>query len=121
MDISKLSNIRLSPDHQFLPFDCADTDLNDFLLNESKQYLARLLAVTYLFEYEGNTVAFFSVSNDKISITEFESKRGFKRLFQEILPEGKRYKSYPAVTIGRLGVHKSFQNGGFGSRLLVLS
>jgi GNAT superfamily N-acetyltransferase len=118
MEISKLNIIRLSPSHQILPFDCDDTDLNDFLLNEAKLYLAKLLAVTYLFEYEGITVAFFSVSNDKISITEFESKRGFKRLFQEILPEGKRYKSYPAVKIGRLGVHKEHQNGGFGSKLL---
>jgi len=118
MDISKLSIVRLSADHQFLPFDCADTDLNDFLLNESKSYLAKLLAVTYLFEYDNTTAAFFSVSNDKISITDFESKRSFKKLFQEILPEGKRYRSYPAVKIGRLGVHKAYQNGGFGSKLL---
>lgn len=34
------------------------------------------------------------------------------------MPEGKRYKSYPAVKIGRLGVHCDYQNCGFGSQLL---
>ena len=34
------------------------------------------------------------------------------------MPFGKRYKSYPAVKIGRFGVHHEYQNGGFGSQLL---
>lgn len=34
------------------------------------------------------------------------------------MPDGKQYKSYPAVKIGRLGVHKSFHKMGFGSQLL---
>jgi GNAT superfamily N-acetyltransferase len=87
-------------------------------LNDAKAYLHTLLSVTYLFEYNNDTIAFFSVSNDKISITDFDSNRGFKRLIQEILPQGKRYKSYPAVKIGRLGVHSIYQKSGFGSQLL---
>lgn len=80
--------------------------------------MGKLLSVTYLFEYNRETIAFFSVSNDKISITDFESKRGFKKLFADIMPTGKKYKSYPAVKIGRLGVHGPFQNCGFGGQLL---
>ncbi|MDQ6903613.1 MAG: GNAT family N-acetyltransferase, partial [Bacteroidota bacterium] len=118
IDISLVDIVRLSPQHDYLPFDCLDSDLNDFLLSDSKHYLKRLLAVTYLFEYEGITIAFFSVSNDKISAQEFESNRMFKRMFQDLMLDGKKYRSYPAVKIGRFGVHKDFQGKGLGSKLL---
>src|SRR5690606_12600131 len=59
-----------------------------------------------------------SLSNDKISITEAESKRGFKRIFSDRLPDRKRFSSYPAVKIGRLGVHRDFQGQGFGHQLM---
>lgn len=88
------------------------------MLKDSKGYLEKLLSVTYLFEYKKETIAFFSVSNDKISITDLESNRKFKKLFQSILPAGKKFKSYPAVKIGRLGVHKLYQRDGFGSQLI---
>lgn len=116
--LSELTIIRLSPAHSFLPFDCLDSDLNGFLLNDAKSYMEKLLAVTYLFEYNQQTIAFFSVSNDKIAITDFESNRKFKRLFSDIMPKGKQYKSYPAVKIGRLGVDAAFQNSGLGGQLL---
>lgn len=86
--------------------------------NDSKDYLLKLLSVTYLFEYQGITLAFFSVSNDKISITDFENAKAFKKIFSKKMPLRKRYRSYPAVKIGRLGVHKNFQNNGFGGQLL---
>lgn len=120
LEISNLKIIRLSPSHDYLPFDCDDCDLNDFLLNEAKDYLNKLLSVTYLFEYEGYTIAFFSVSNDKISHTDVDSNRGFKKVFQDFLPDSKRYKSYPAVKIGRLAVHKEFQKNKLGSMCIDL-
>lgn len=87
-------------------------------MNDAKDNLGKLLSVTYLVEYEGNTMAFFSVLNDKISIQEFESNRRFKRLFQDLMPDGKKYKSYPAVKIGRFAVHKDYQGKNIGSKLL---
>lgn len=60
--------VRLTQDYTFKPFDCGEQDLNDFLFNDSKNYLERLMAVTYVLETENKTVGFFSVSNDKISI-----------------------------------------------------
>lgn len=86
---------------------------------QAKEYQSKLLSVTYLFEYAGITLAFFSVSNDRISAAANNlSNRQFKRLFQQEMPQGKQYRSYPAVKIGRLGVHASNQSGGFGSQLL---
>jgi GNAT superfamily N-acetyltransferase len=118
IDISQLKIVRLEPSYTFLPFDCLDTDLNDFLLRDSKNYLYQLLAVTYLVEYQGVIIAFFSLSNDKITAEDCDSGNRFKKLFKEIMPDGKQYKSYPSVKLGRFAIHKDFQKQGLGSRLL---
>ena len=102
-----------------MPFDCKDTDLNEFLLNDSKNYLGKLLSVTYIIEYNGEILAFFSVSNDKISAVEVKSDGTlFNKLFRNKMPHGKRFRSFPAVKIGRFGVHHSYQGKGFGGKLL---
>ena len=62
--------VRLTQEHAFKPFDCGEGDLNDFLLQDAKQYAKGLLAVTYVIEDEESTVAFFSLSNDRISLLE---------------------------------------------------
>ena len=46
------------------PFDCGDDDLNEFLLEKSKDYQQELLAVTYVFEDETKTYAYYSIFND---------------------------------------------------------
>lgn len=38
--------VRLTQEHVFKPFDCGEEDLNDFLLQDAKQYAKGLLAVT---------------------------------------------------------------------------
>jgi len=54
--------IRLTPDHVYLPFDCGDSNLNDFLVSHAKAYQEKLLAITYLIESAGNTVLYFTLS-----------------------------------------------------------
>jgi hypothetical protein len=70
--------IRLSSDYQIKPFDCGDSDLNEFLINDSKKYLQELLAVTYLIENDKDTIAFFSLFNDKISLVDTVSKNQWR-------------------------------------------
>ena len=41
----------------FKPFDCADDDLNDFLLNKSIEYAKEHLATTFVIENKDITVA----------------------------------------------------------------
>lgn len=118
MDLSGLRLIQLSASHKIKPFDCGDDDLNDFLLNDSQNYSSQLLAVTYLIESDTETAAFFSLLNDKISIEDVDSKRKWRKFFRDVMPEGKRFKSYPAVKIGRLGVCNSFQRKGLGTVIL---
>lgn len=63
-------------------FDCGDTDLNDFILNESILYRKALLAVSYVVENKKNDnqiAAYFSLANDRISLTDFKDKSEFNR------------------------------------------
>ena len=66
--MNEISIIKLDADYHFKPFDCGNQDLNDFLLIDSKNYQKKLLSVTYILQTEKDIAAFFSVSNDKISI-----------------------------------------------------
>lgn len=118
MDFSKFSFVRLESDHVFKPFDCGDCDLNDFFTNDSKDFYNHLLAVTYIIESEDETVGFFSLLNDKISVTDLNSNRKWKRLFRDRFPNNKRFKSYPAVKIGRFAVSNNYQNQGIGKNIL---
>lgn len=66
--------VSLAEDYFFKPFDCGDNDLNDFLLNDSKNYQRFLIATTYIIESENRIAAFYSLLNDKISIADTPSK-----------------------------------------------
>ena len=101
-------------------FDCGDEDLNDFILNQSSLFRADKLAVSYVLkanENENEIAAFFSLSNDKIAITDFENKNKYNR-FSRRFDNRKRLKSYPAVKIGRLGVSNSHKGEKIGSFIM---
>ncbi len=117
MDLSSYSLIRLTYDYRIKPFDCGDADLNDFLFNDARFYLKELLAVTYLIESQNETVAFFSLLNDKITIKDVDSSTVWNRLRRK-LPQRKRFTSYPAMKIGRLGVWNEYKGLGYGKAIL---
>ena len=101
-------------------FDCGDADLNDFIINEAHHYRKALLAVTYVFENKetGNVIGYFSLANDRVSLTDFNNKTEFNRFRKTRFVNEKRIKSYPAVKICRLGIDKSLRGKGIGSTLL---
>ena len=109
--------IRLTNEHEIKAFNCGDEDLNDFLAVDAKLYLNQLLAVTYLVENDTDTIAFFSVSNDRIAVEDMPSNAQWNKLRRRF-PHNKRLKSYPSVKIGRIGVNKQFSERGYGSKLL---
>ena len=108
--------VRLTQEHVFKPFDCGEEDLNDFLLQDAKQYARGLLAVTYVIEDEDSTVAFFSLSNDRISLS--ESDKATWRRIRSSFPYRKHRSDYPAVKIGRLGVNVEAQHHHIGTDIL---
>jgi predicted GNAT family N-acyltransferase len=117
MDLSSLSFIRLTEEYAIKPFDCGDSDLNDFLLNDSRNYLKELLAVTYIIEDPQETIAFLSLLNDKITIRDVDNNNFWNRLRKK-LPQRKRFTSYPAVKIARLGVSNNYKGAGYGKTIL---
>ena len=111
---------RLNMGDTISAFDCEDEDLNDFLLNEANLYRNALLSVTYVVEdmQTDEVLAYFSLSNDKVSISDFESKTEFNRFRKHKFVNEKRLRSYPAIKIGRLAIAKSAQHQSIGTYLL---
>ena len=101
-------------------FNCGDADLNDFLLNEATLYRKALLAVTYVLEEKTTkrVAAFFSLANDRVSLSDFENKTEFNRFRKNRFPKEKRLKSYPAAKLCRLGVDESMKGQSLGTLLL---
>lgn len=103
-------------------FDCGDEDLNDFIINEASVFRKAMLAVTYVLaekENPDNVVAFCSLANDRVSMSDFENKTDFNRFRrQQRFPQEKRLKSYPAVKICRLAVDSSIKGKNAGTALL---
>lgn len=112
-----VAHIRLSPEKSIKPFDCGDPDLNDFLHNDSPNYLNELLAVTYLLENDSETVAFYSLLNDKIMREDLDDNTAWNK-FRKIFQNRKRFKSYPAMKIARLGVSNHHKSRKIGTILL---
>lgn len=93
------------------PFDCDNSDLNDFFRNDALNYYAELLGKTYCFTLDENPeiiVCAFTISNDSIKTFHLPNARK-KKVIKDI-PRQKQMKSYPAVLIGRLGVNKNYRS-----------
>lgn len=111
---------RLGIDERVVSFNCGDDDLNDFVLNESQVYSQARLAVTYVIENKssGNVAGFFSLANDKVSISDFETKTEFNKFRKKRFVNEKRLKSYPAVKICRLGIDQMAKGQSLGTFIL---
>jgi predicted GNAT family N-acyltransferase len=114
---ANIKMMRLATDTVIPSFDSEDKDLNDFLLNDAKNYLKSLLAVTYLLQVGDETVAYFSLSNDSL-IKNDDEKSAWNKVNRAI-PNEKRRRTYPAVKIGRLAVAKKYTGIGLGSRIIL--
>ena len=116
MHTSDMRMVRLDQDYRFKPFDCGIHDLNEFLRYDSKDYLTKRLAVTYVLETSDEIVAYFSLANDKVSI--LDSNKSVWRRIKKLFPHRKHRNDYPAVKIGRFAVNVKYQNSFVGSQLM---
>ncbi|MBQ8888571.1 MAG: GNAT family N-acetyltransferase [Bacteroidaceae bacterium] len=101
-------------------FDCGDADLNDFIITEAPLYRKALLAVTYVMRHKetDQIIGYFSLANDRVSVTDFKDKTEFNRFRRCRFVNEKRLKSYPAVKLCRLGVKQSMHGKKIGRFLL---
>ena len=110
--------VKLIQKNQLKSFSCDEGDLNDFFYNEALLSIEKLLSVTYLFETNQDIIAFFSLLNDKITINDVDNKSQWKASLKKWELNRKKYHSFPAVKIGRLGVSKVYEKRGYGSQVL---
>mgnify|MGYP002522266840 CR=1 FL=1 len=117
---TKYSIRKLSKSEDVTSFNCGDDDLNDFILHEAKLYRKALLAVSYVLESnDGHQVcAYFSMANDRISLSDFDNKTEFNRFRKHRFVNEKRLRSYPAVKLCRLAVDVSLRGNTIGTYLL---
>jgi len=123
MEFSGLNLFVLTQETNLKPFDCGDSDLNEFLFDKSKLFSSEFLSTTYILEDNYKTVAYFSLFNDSLRIEEskFESISAYKRFLRSFIGHPKRHlKSYPAIKIGRLAVDSQSQSSGIGKLFLML-
>ncbi|MBL4561540.1 MAG: GNAT family N-acetyltransferase [Labilibaculum sp.] len=112
--------IRLSKDTKIKPFVSGDPDLDSYLFDDAERYQEQLLSVTYILENDKNTVAYFSLSNDRLLIADMKSKTFWKKIASKIGLhfEKRNRKSFPAVKIGRLATHSDYQSKGIGDSIV---
>ena len=108
--------VRLAPDYVLTAFDCGDSDLNEFLMEDAKLFHEKRISNTFILEDEGRIVAYFCLLNDKISRVEITNSRWKK--IKDSFPDGKRFRSYPSIKIGRFAVSVDYRGQNVGSWLM---
>ena len=124
MDLFDLDFTKLKADTDLSAFSfcCGDSDLNEFLFDDSKCHLELHLALTYFFYEKNEIVAYFSLSNDilKHKKSLFTSNKNYKDF--KINEMGLSHNLYgyelPSIKVGRLAINTKYQNMGLGKQLL---
>ena len=108
----------MEADTELKSFKSIDDDLNDFLLNDAKNYAEELLAVTYLMidAETDDIIAYYSLLNDQIRFT--EDDKPVRNRINRSIPFTKQRTHYPAVKIGRLAVAEAYAHQGIGQAIL---
>lgn len=121
VDISTKSFIRLDSNNIVKNFSCGDADLDDFILHRASAFQKHLLSVSYAYvdDVSGQILAYCSLANDKVAITDFKDRAKFNRFRKKRgFPNEKRLKSYPAVKLCRLGVETFAKGRQIGTTVL---
>lgn len=111
---------KLESGERVTAFSCDDEDLDDFILNDAPLYRDALLAVTYIIERNSDkeTVGYFSLANDRITIKDFPSNNKFNKFRRHRFVNEKRLTNYPAAKLCRFALSKTARGQHIGSILL---
>ena len=108
--------IKLTSDYELKPFNCDDTDLNNFLTEDAKNFINKRIGNTFLLMDNDHIAAYFCLFNDKIS--RIEASNAAWRKVKKQFPHKKHFNSYPAIKIGRFAVSVKYHHSGLGSKLM---
>lgn len=92
-----------------MPFDCGREEQNAYLREHAWDDQQNGFSVTWMAEVKGIIAGYVTLTMDGLELY------GFER------PDGGRYKEYPAIKIGQLGVDKSFQGLHIGQYLIAFA
>jgi len=97
------------------PIYSSEEDLNDFLRDDALPHIEDAEGITYLFENEEQTICYCTILHDRISYSESD-KANWNKLTRKV--QRFRYRSYPAIKIGKLATSKTFERQGFARRII---
>lgn len=118
MDLTTFTFSHLNEFDDLSMFNCDDEKINEFLLEDSKNFQKERIASTYIFRSNNEIAAFFSICNDCLNDLGYENNIWNKFHRKIKLPNDKRIKQYPAVKIVRLGIDIKYQGQGISHQLL---
>jgi len=123
LHLSDFNFVKLTNDINLDSFECGEDEITNFLKEDALYYQIEKMANTYLFlKEDGGIAAYFSISNDCLIDWGEEFKftnTDFNRLHRRAsIPNAKRIRQYPAVKVGRLGVHEEFHKSGIAYELM---
>ena len=96
--------------HNITGFDCGDADLNEFLAADCQRYREEFLSHTRIAIHNGVVVGYITLLADSIILKSSEKRHLFD-FHQQVF-------TFPALKVGRLGVHRDRQGDGVGKSLL---
>jgi len=109
-DLQQLNVRQLEEQTDISGFDCSKEDvlgLNEFIHKEAKQYQKNCMGSTYLFHFQSVFVGYVTVAMYAIEVKETRLR---------IVTNEKRY---PALLLGRLGVHNDYRKRNIGRSICL--
>jgi len=91
--------------HDLSNFTCGSQDLDDFLKEQSLNDSSKKFNVTYLIICSEEIIGYFTLLSDSIELRSIHEKIG-------------GYKKFPAIKLGRFGIHENYQGKGLGTHIL---
>jgi GNAT superfamily N-acetyltransferase len=109
MPLPELHFLPLSSDLDVSAFRCGHADLDEFLIEDSREYQEERLSVTHLAYIDSELVGFFTLVTDCIDVKQVAPEDGRR---------GYPYRKYPALKIARLATSSKYQRIGIGFLML---
>ena len=101
--------------HKVNLFSCGNKELDDFLTShEVKEYEKQRFGKTTLVFYEGDLVAYYTLSGSALRIELLQTHKSFSK------PHEFSLNSIPALMVGRFAVDKKWQGKGIGRELMKI-
>jgi GNAT superfamily N-acetyltransferase len=108
---------RLTADTTIKPFSCGVSELDQFLAKDVYRHSKFLGLVTYLLENDNETLAFYSLENDRLTVCgvddfwEENTDVDFREMYLDC-------NSFPAVKIAHLAVNENYHRRKIGKYLI---